>query len=160
MSARTMTRSTAASAVVAAALMASMSATAGTAGAQPMYFSPEQRMYTLAEVPQCGAGTVDVSVQSGYAPDEIRANFTTHLYSPAWFGLADYECYLTITAEWTNLDSGQRGSVAHQVASWRLRGPNVANPYIDIVTGEGPVNISFTTATPHAPSPAFTVPAR
>jgi hypothetical protein len=125
-----------------------------------MYFSPEQRIYTLAEVPQCGAGTVDVRVSSGYVPNEIHADFTTHLYSPAWVGLADYECYLTIYADWVNRDSGARGTVEHRVASWRFRGPNVSNPYVDIDTGIGPVTVTFRTNTAHAPSPTFEVPAR
>jgi hypothetical protein len=130
------------------------------AGAQPMYFSPEQRIHTLAEVPQCLAGTVDVRVTSGYTPDEIHADFTTHLYSPAWVGLADYECYVTMYADWHNHDTGARGTAEHRVASWRFQGPNVTNPYLDIDTGAGPVTVTFRTNTPHTPSPTFEVPAR
>lgn len=124
------------------------------------YSSPQQRIYTLGETPQCLGGTVDVSVQHGYADNEIRANFTTHLYSPAWSGSADYECFLTIDAAWRNHETGDSGTVAHRVASWRFQGPNVADPYVDIVTGRGPVTVTFSTNTLHAPSPTFEVPGR
>ncbi|OZF02225.1 hypothetical protein CH302_08015 [Rhodococcus sp. 15-2388-1-1a] len=146
--------------VLASALAAVIGTSAAQAGAQERYFSPQQRIHTLAEVPQCFGGTVDVNVQSGYAPNEIRANFTTHLYSPAWTGSADYECYLSIYADWRNHDTGLSGTAEQRVASWRFMGPNVANPYLDIETGEGPLTVTFRTSAAHAPSPTFEVPAR
>lgn len=153
MKVRTLARGTAASALA-------VGLTVGSAGQAAAYFSPEQRMYTLAEQPQCGAGFVDIRVQHGFAPNETRANFTTHLYSPAWSGSANYECFLTIDAAWRNHATGASGTVAHQVASWRFQGPNVANPYVDIDTGAGPVTVTFSTNTAHAPSPSFEIPAR
>ncbi|MCZ4516994.1 hypothetical protein O4220_00605 [Rhodococcus ruber] len=146
--------------VFSCALAAAIGASSAHAGAQEMFYSPQQRIFTLAEVPQCLGGTVDVNVQSGYAPNEIRANFTTHLYSPAWAGSADYECYLTIYSDWLNHNTGLRGTVEHRVASWRFQGPNVANPYVDIDTGAGPVTVTFRTSAAHTPSPTFDVPAR
>ncbi|GGF98833.1 hypothetical protein GCM10007304_10960 [Rhodococcoides trifolii] len=146
--------------VVSGLLAAAMGLGAAQASAQDFYYSPQQRIYTLAEVPQCGAGTVDVNVSSGFAPNEVHANFTTHLYSPAWVGLANYECFLTIYADWVNRETGARGTAEHRVASWRFQGPNVANPYMDIDTGVGPVTVTFRTDTAHAPSPTFEVPAR
>lgn len=146
--------------VLASAVTAAIAAGTVQSSAQEMYFSPQQRIYTLAKAPQCGAGTVDVDVTSGYAPNEIRANFTTHLYSPAWAGSADYECYLSIYADWRNHDTGLSGTAEQRVASWRFQGPNVANPYLDIETGEGPLTVTFRTSAAHSPSPTFEVPAR
>jgi hypothetical protein len=146
--------------VLAGTLVAAIGTGSTQAGAQELFYSPQQRIFTLAATPQCLGGTVDVNVQSGYAPNEIRANFTTHLYSPAWAGSSDYECYLTIYADWYNRDTGIHGTTEHRVASWRFQGPNVADPYMDIDTGAGTVTITFRTSAPHAPSPTFEVPAR
>lgn len=156
MNKRSVVRSTAVAALAAGSVLAG----AGTGHATEFYFSPEQRIYTLAEQPQCLGGTVDVKVnRNDSRPNIIAADFTTHLYNPAWSGSANYECFLTIDAAWRNHTTGASGVLAHQVASWRFQGPNIRNPYVDIDTGAGPVTVTFTTRTAHAPSPTFEVPA-
>lgn len=151
---------TAVARTVAVAGLAAGFAFGGAGQAAAFHYSPEQRIYTLGEEPRCPGGTVDIAIARGeYEPNQMRANFTTHLYSPAWSGSANYECYLTINAAWHNHETGASGTVAHQVASWRFQGPNVKNPYIDIDTGVGPVTVTFTTNTAHTPSPTFQVPA-
>jgi hypothetical protein len=128
--------------------------------ASAAYFSPSQRIYTLAQQPQCVGGTVDVTVfRSELFPTELKADFKTNLYNPAWSGSASYECFVTIEAAWRNNLTGASGLVAHDVASWRFQGPNVADPYVYLDTGAGPVTVTFTTTTAHTPSARFEVPA-
>ncbi len=147
---------------MAAAITASAFGSAGQAAAEPgTFYDHTLRIYTVAQQPErCLGGTVDIAVSRyDLYPGRMEADFTTHMYNPAWTGSASYECYVTLTADWRNHATGQAGSISSEQASWRFMGSYVSPSRIFIDVGEGPVTVSFRTNMPHFPNPTLEVPA-